>query len=149
MKKKLLLVSTCFALGAGVASAQSRVTGTVTDPDGNPVIGATVKVNGTKLVTVTDDNGKFVLSNVPASAGHLSISYIGMEPMRVSVAGNVKVVMHYSDTELDQAVVVAYGTAKKSSFTGSVSSVKGEKLAAIGRPAGWRTSDAKHGTARL
>ena len=131
MKKKLLLVSTCFALGAGVASAQSRVTGTVTDPDGNPVIGATVKVNGTKLVTVTDDNGKFVLSNVPASAGHLSISYIGMEPMRVSVAGNVKVVMHYSDTELDQAVVVAYGTAKKSSFTGSVSSVKGEKLAAM------------------
>ena len=131
MKKKLLLVSTCFALGAGVASAQSRVTGTVTDPDGNPVIGATVKVNGTKLVTVTDDNGKFVLSNVPASAEHLSISYIGMEPMRVSVAGNVKVTMSYNETELDEAVVVAYGTAKKSSFTGSVSSVKGEKLAAM------------------
>ena len=131
MKKKLLLVSTCFALGAGVASAQSRVTGTVTDPDGRPVIGATVKVNGTQLVTVTDDNGKFVLSNVPASAEHLSISYIGMEPMRVSVAGNVKVTMSYSETELDEAVVVAYGTAKKSSFTGSVSSVKGEKLAAM------------------
>lgn len=131
MKKKLLLVSTCFALGAGVASAQSRVTGTVTDPDGNPVIGATVKVNGTKLVTVTDDNGKFVLSNVPASAEHLSISYIGMEPMRVSVAGNVKVTMSYNETELDEAVVVAYSTAKKSSFTGSVSSVKGEKLAAM------------------
>ncbi len=131
MKKKLMLVSACFALSAGIASAQSRVTGTVTDTDGNPVIGATVKVEGTKLVTVTDDDGKFSFQSVPASAKHLMVSYIGMDAKRVSVSGNVRVTMAYKDTELDEAMVVAYGTAKKSSFTGSVSEIKGDKIATM------------------
>lgn len=132
MKKKLLLVSTCFALGAGVASAQSRVTGTVTDPDGNPVIGATVKVDGTRIVTMTDDNGKFSLSNVPASAKHLVVSYIGMDTKTANVSGNVKVVMNYNDTQLSEALVTAYGKQTRESFTGAATQLKGEVIEAKG-----------------
>ena len=108
--------------------AQKRVTGTVTDTDGQPVIGATVKVNGSKVVGVTDTDGKFVLPNVPASAKALSVSFIGMKTQEVAVSNNVAVVLAYDDSMLDEAVVVAYGVAKKGSFTGSVSQMKAKDL---------------------
>lgn len=108
--------------------AQKRVTGTVTDTDGQPVIGATVKVNGSKVVGVTDADGKFVLPNVPASAKALSVSFIGMKTQEVAVSNNVSVVLAYDDAMLDEAIVVAYGVAKKGSFTGSVSQMKAKDL---------------------
>ena len=108
--------------------AQKRVTGNVTDTDGAPVIGATIKVNGTKVAAVTDAEGKFVLPNVPASAKTLSVSYIGMKTQEVSVSNNVSVVLSYEDELLDEAIVVAYGVAKKGSFTGSVSQMKAKDL---------------------
>ena len=108
--------------------AQKRVTGNVTDADGAPVIGATIKVNGTKVAAVTDADGKFVLPNVPASAKTLSVSYIGMKTQEVSVSNNVSVVLAFEDELLDEAIVVAYGVAKKGSFTGSVSQMKAKDL---------------------
>ena len=108
--------------------AQKRVTGNVTDADGAPVIGATIKVNGTKVAAVTDAEGKFVLPNVPASAKTLSVSYIGMKTQEVSVSNNVSVVLAFEDELLDEAIVVAYGVAKKGSFTGSVSQMKAKDL---------------------
>ena len=108
--------------------AQKRVTGNVTDADGAPVIGATIKVNGTKVAAVTDAEGKFVLPNVPASAKTLSVSYIGMKTQEVSVSNNVAVVLAFEDELLDEAIVVAYGVAKKGSFTGSVSQMKAKDL---------------------
>lgn len=122
----LLLVGLLF--GAVTLMAQKRVTGNVTDADGAPVIGATIKVNGTKVAAVTDAEGKFVLPNVPASAKTLSVSYIGMKTQEVSVSNNVTVVLAFEDELLDEAIVVAYGVAKKGSFTGSVSQMKAKDL---------------------
>ncbi len=74
-------------------------------------------------------DGKFTLSNVPSSAKTLVVSFIGMASQEVSIKQNVSIILK-SDTEmLDDVVVVAYGTAKKSSFTGSATAVSGEKIA--------------------
>ncbi len=127
MNKKFVLLSACLLM-AGSAMAQKRVTGHVVDAEGLPVVGAHVRVPGTKLVTVTDDNGKFSFNSLPNSAKNLSISYIGMETQTVSVAGNVNVVMKLDDSLLEEAVVVGYGTVKKGDFTGSVGVVKSEDL---------------------
>ncbi len=124
-KQKLVLLGAALLLGAATASAQTRVKGRVTDSHGEPVMGAAIRVAGTKIVTTTDENGNFTLSNVPASAKHLNITYIGMQAATASISGNVNVVLR--DNELNEAVVVGYGTAKKlGTVVGSVKKVGGE-----------------------
>ena len=128
MNKKLVLLGAGLLLTAATASAQKLVTGKVTDSHGEPVMGATVRVAGTKILTTTDANGNFKLNNVPASAKKLNVSFIGMQPSTVSVAGNVSVVL--KDNELGEAVVIGYGTARKvGTVVGSVSKVGGEIIA--------------------
>ena len=128
MNKKLVLLLVGLLMAVASLFAQKRVTGTVADVNGEPLIGATVKVDGTKMAVVTDDKGNFVLPNVPASAKTLSFSYLGMKNQQVKVSGNMKVVLEYDETALDEAIVVAYGVAKKGSFTGSVSQMKAKDL---------------------
>ena len=128
MNKKLVLLGACALLGAATASAQKRVTGRVLDSAGHPVEGASVRVEGGRGVAVTDEMGNFTLKDVPASAKHLKVTYIGKQTQTVSIAGNVKVVMPDNENVLDEAMVVAYGTAKKSSFTGSAAQIKSEKI---------------------
>lgn len=129
MNKKLVLVGAALLMGASTVSAQKRVTGRVVDTDGAPVIGATVKVEGTKFVTITDEHGNFSLNGVPSSAKQLSVTSIGMQPATVSVAGNVRVVLKQNDRQLDEAVVVGYGTARKiGTVVGSVSTVSSDKV---------------------
>lgn len=128
MNKKLVLLGAGLLLTAATASAQQHVTGKVTDSHGQPVMGATVRVAGTKIVTTTDANGTFRLKNVPASAKKLQVSYIGMQPSTVSVAGNVQV--RLEDNELGEAVVVGYGTGQKvGTVVGSLKKVGGEAIA--------------------
>ncbi len=127
MNKKLVLLGASLLLTAASASAQKLVTGKVTDSHGEPVMGATVRVPGTKILTTTDASGNFKLSNVPASAKKLNVSFIGMQPTTVSVAGNVSVVL--KDNELGEAVVIGYGSAKKlGTVVGSVKKVGSEKI---------------------
>ena len=128
MNKKLVLLGATMLLTAASASAQKRVTGRVLDTDGQPIIGATVRVAGHKGVAVTDGEGRFQLQNVPASAQHLRITYIGKEEQTVSISGNVRVVLKDNDNTLDEAIVVGYGKVKKGDFTGSVTAVKGDQL---------------------
>ena len=112
-----------------LASAQSKqVTGTVANTDNRPIAGATVLVEGTTVGTTTDANGRFSIS-APAD-GTLKISFIGYQTQTVSVAGKTQInVSLQEDTQaIDDVIVVAYGTAKKESFTGSVSAVSGEEL---------------------
>ncbi|WP_244964569.1 SusC/RagA family TonB-linked outer membrane protein [Phocaeicola sartorii] len=130
MKRKLMLLLTCLFVGIGLVTAQiTKVTGTViSEEDGLPVVGASILVKGTTVGTVTDMDGKFTLSNVPSSAKTLLVSFIGMATQEVSIKANLQISLK-SDTEvLDEVMVVAYGTAKKASFTGSASVMKAGEI---------------------
>jgi len=108
--------------------AQSRITGNISDPNGEPIIGASVAVKGTTNGTITDMDGNFVLSANNNST--LVVSFIGFRKQEVNVAGksNIRIVL-LEDTELlDEVVVVGYGTQKKATLTGSVEQVKGDVL---------------------
>lgn len=123
----LMLVLSSFMY---VANAQQKnVQGLVTDPNGEPIIGASVVVKGTTNGTITDFDGKFTLSNVPEK-GIITISYIGYKGQDVPVAGKstLKVTLAEDTETLDEVVVVGYGTQKKSDVTGSMVSVGAKEL---------------------
>ena len=127
MEKRLMTFIACLFLSIGMALAQTQVSGTVTSSeDGSPVIGASIKVVGTNTGTVTDIDGNFSL-NVSANA-KLEVSYIGMVTKTVKAAKNMKIVLDTDNQSLDEVMVVAYGTAKKSAFTGSAAVVGSEEL---------------------
>ncbi|MCI5561373.1 MAG: TonB-dependent receptor [Phocaeicola sp.] len=137
MKKKLMLMLTFFFIGIGVALAQTqKVTGQViSEEDGEPVIGASVYVKGnTSIGTITDVDGNFTLTGIPASAKFLIVSFIGFTPQDVAIKPVVKVVLKSDAQLIDDVIVVAYGTAKKSSFTGAATSVDSKKLAKVQAP---------------
>ena len=123
---------TCIFLGIGMATAQvTKVTGKVySEADGEPVIGASVLVVGTTLGASTDIEGNFTIENVPTSATTLRVSYVGMTTQEVHIIKGkpIKVVLVEDGVALDDVMVVAYGTAKKSAFTGSASVVKSETI---------------------
>ena len=116
-------------LSCGVAFAQTSVTGkVVASEDGEPVIGASIKVAGTNTGTVTDVDGNFSL-NVPAGS-KLEITYIGMNPQTVKASSNMKIALTSDNKTLDEVVVVAYGTTTKASFTGSAAVMKDKDMSA-------------------
>lgn len=106
-----------------------KVTGKVTDATGAPVPGATVHVKGTSTGTVTDAEGNYSIT-VPDN-GVLVFTYIGYVTQEVTVAGQttVNIVLQTSQHDLEQVVVVGYGTQRKRDLTGTISSVKGEDIA--------------------
>ena len=114
-----------FPMGA---LAQSLVKGTVNDEAGEPIIGATVKVQGTNTGAITDFNGNFQIQ--AASNATLNISYVGYVPQSVKVAGktNITVVLKEDAQMLNDVVVVGYGTMKKSDISGSVATVDQEAV---------------------
>lgn len=134
MKRKLKLFLALFFVGIGVVMAQTQVRGTVTDENGEPVIGASVLVKGTTVGTVTDIDGKFTLPEVPNSAKTLMISYIGMVTQEVAIAPNLQVVLKSDTRALEEVVVVGYGTQRKKDVTSSISKVSGDALANLATP---------------
>ncbi|NDW13850.1 TonB-dependent receptor [Bacteroides sp. 214] len=133
MKRKFMLLLTCLFIGYGLVTAQNQtVTGNViSEEDGQPVIGASVLVKGTTLGAITDMNGNFSIPNVPSTAKTLQISFVGMKSQEVAVKPNVKIVLKPDTEILDEVVIVAYGSAKKSSLTGSVEIVKSEQISKV------------------
>ena len=128
MEKRIKMLFATLFLCVGMAVAQTQVTGTViSDEDGEPVIGATILVVGTNVGTVTDTNGKFKIA-CPEGKSVLSISYVGMEPIEVSARANMRIILKSDSKDLDEIVVVAYGTAKKQSITGAVSSIDAKDI---------------------
>lgn len=111
---------------ASSALAQNKVTGTVVDENGDPVIGATVMVVGTKNGTVTDINGHFKI-DAPAKA-KLKISYIGYMPQTISNLNSPKVVLKEDGNNLEDVVVVGYGALKQKNVTGAVEVINTEEL---------------------
>jgi TonB-linked SusC/RagA family outer membrane protein len=121
--------------------ATTKCTGIVTQRDGEPIIGASITVKGTKNIAVTDIDGKFSLSGVKQGAV-LVISYVGCETKLITWNGTpLNVVLN--DITLDEVVVVGYGTQKKINVTGAVSQVGSEVLE--GRPVA-EVSQALQGT---
>ena len=128
MEKRLMMFMAALFLMVGTALAQTKVNGTVTSQDdGQPVIGASVLVVGTQIGTVTDANGRFSLT-LPEGRKTLRITYVGMEPIVVSARPNMRIMLTTDQKALDEVIVVAYGTATKSSFTGAASKIDADKI---------------------
>lgn len=121
----------CFFLSVGIVCAQtSTVSGIVVSEDDNePIIGASVLVKGTTIGTVTGMDGQYRIEGVPAGAKTLVISYVGMKTHEMPIkSGMQKVVLHSNSEMIDEVVVVAYGTQKKSSFTGAASTLGSQSI---------------------
>ncbi|MDY3847855.1 MAG: TonB-dependent receptor [Prevotella sp.] len=128
MEKRIKLLFACLFLCVGMAMAQTKVSGTVLSyEDNEPVVGAAVRVVGTNIGTVTDLNGKFSIT-CPQGKNTLNISYVGMEPIQVSARANMRILLKSDAQNLDEIVVVAYGTSTKGTFTGSAGVMKSDKL---------------------
>lgn len=114
------------------AFAQKTVTGTVKDAKGEPLIGVTVFVDG-KPGSITDIDGNFSIPNASPSS-KVKVSYIGYKEQTVTLgnSSNINIVLQEDNAQLDEVVVVGYGTMKKSDLTGSIASTDGSKLAAKG-----------------
>ena len=133
MKTKCLffIMSTMMLCSASIFAQQKTVSGVVTEADGMPVIGASILVKGTSVSTASDIDGNFSI-NVPDGASTLVFTYVGLRPKEVAVTGSVmNVVLENSLTDLEEVVVIGYGTVKKKDLTGSVVSVSGDKLQAV------------------
>ena len=122
----LLLSLVCF-----VGYAQQTVTGTVKDASGEPMIGVTVMADG-QAAAVTDIDGNFSIPDVKPST-NLTFSYVGYLDQNVKVGSqsSVSITMKEDEQQLDQVVVVGYGTMKKKDLTGSVASVKADDIAHV------------------
>ena len=128
MEKRIKMLFACLFLFVGMAMAQTKVSGTVLSyEDNEPVVGAAVRVVGTNTGAVTDIHGKFTIT-CPAGKNTLSISYVGMESIEVSARANMRILLKNDAQNLDEIVVVAYGTAKKQSITGAVSSIDAKEI---------------------
>ena len=125
------MVALLFA-SIGIASAQNTITVTgkvVAEGDGQPIAGAYVLVNGTTIGTITDAEGKFGIKSVPADAKEIIVTFLGMTTASAPVSANpLHIVMQEDSHFLEETIVVAYGTATKSSFTGSAAMVKAETI---------------------
>jgi TonB-linked SusC/RagA family outer membrane protein len=136
MKKKIsfsfgkgILLAFMWIISLAMFAQQITVKGTVKDTKGEPLIGVTVRVEGTSMGTITDMDGVFTLSNVPTDAT-LEFSYVGMKTQRIPVNGrtSIDVVMEEEAEMLEEVVVVGYGTMRKKDLTGSVIQVRPDKL---------------------
>ena len=124
MEKRLFMFLAGLFLSIGMAVAQTQMTGTVVSgEDGEPIVGASVKVSGTKTGTITDVDGKFAL-NVPEGT-KLVVTYLGMLPKTVnaSVSGAMKIKLDPDNKVLDEVVVTAMGITREKKALGYASQV--------------------------
>ena len=110
--------------------AQRTVTGVVVDDNGEPLIGAAVRVQGTTDGTITDMDGLFSLQNV-AEGATVEVSYMGYLPQQLKAASDMRVVLQEDVQRLEDVIVVGYGAAKIKDLTSPIDVVKGEELTAV------------------
>ena len=127
LRHSFLALALCSTLG--VFSQTRNVNGRVVDQNGEPIIGASAVVKGTKLGVVTDLNGNFSLQNAPEQ-GIIEISYMGYKTLRLKVgtSGMLKAVMQEDAQVLNDVVVVGYGTVKKANVVGSIAKIGSESF---------------------
>ena len=124
-----LMVLGMLTAGSLGAYAQNTVTGTVVDASGEPLIGASVQVKGTKSGAVTDLDGHFTISNVK-DGSDITISYVGYTSQTLTLKGSapVTVTLQEDNQMLNDVVVIGYGSVKKSDLTSAVSKMSGEAI---------------------
>ncbi len=130
MRKLFLILMTLLACSWSAIAQTRTVSGEVVQAsDGEPVVGATVMPVGGGQGVATDVDGKFTLA-VPANVKTLQVSYIGMQTRHVDINFNtpMRIELQAVTSNLDEVMVVAYGTAKKSAYTGSASVVNSESI---------------------
>lgn len=115
-----------IVLGTMSVLAQKTVTGQINDNNGEPLIGVSIAVQGTATGTISDINGNYSIK-LPEDKNVLLFSYMGYSPKEVKVGNQsvLNVILEEKNTELDEIVVVGYGTQKKANLTGAVSTLKG------------------------
>ena len=130
MGKKILFLLVCALMSVNMVFAQtSQVTGTVIDSEtGEPLIGAQVKVEGTNIGALTDLDGKFTLKNLPRSAKQVVVSYMGMNTVTAYIKPHMAITLTADAQDMNEVMVVAYGTQKKGTFTGSAAIVGAEDI---------------------
>ena len=127
MKKRLTMLMATMLLCI-VAVAQTKVNGTVlSQEDGQPIIGAAVRVEGAKTGMLTDVNGRFSVT-LPQGKTQITVSYLGYEPKTVAAKNGMRVFLKQDAASLDEVLVVAYGTQKKSAFTGSAAQIDSKTI---------------------
>lgn len=126
MPQRMLALICGLILSVGAFAQQIAVKGHVKDASGEPIIGATVRVEGQTGGAVTDFDGNFTL-NAPKGAT-LNVSYIGYEDVQATASANVVITMVEDQKALEEVVVIGYGRAKKGDLTGSVSAMKPDDL---------------------
>ena len=130
MKKQVSLLLAMLFLCIGWVNAQvSQVSGTViSEEDGLPVVGATILVKGTTVGTVTDIDGNFIITGIPENATMVQVSYVGLKTQELTIKPVLNIVLKSDSELLDEVMVVAYGVAKKESFTGSATTVSAKNV---------------------
>lgn len=128
-KALLFLILVYSSINYGYAQSKS-VTGTVTDAEtAEPLIGVVVSIKGSTVGTQTDVNGKFKL-NVPSTSTVLQLKYLGFITKEVAVGdkSDLKITLKQDLTNLNEVVVIGYGTVNRRDLTGSVGSIKGSEI---------------------
>jgi TonB-linked SusC/RagA family outer membrane protein len=136
MRKLTFLLACLFLVGVGLVNAQSKsISGKVFFvDDGQPVIGATVKVKGTTVGTITGTSGEFKIS-LQGNAKDLVVSYVGMKTIEVEAKNNLVVRMEADSRQIGEVVVTALGISREKKSLGySVQEVKGSELTKGGNP---------------
>lgn len=123
---KRVLLSSALLLVSTFTFAQSKVSGTVKDANGDPLIGVSVMEVGTNNGAVTDINGNYTLNVKPGAK--LKLSYIGFTSQTVKAGSNSQIVLQEDNTALNEVVVVGYGTMRRKDVTSSITTVKAEDL---------------------
>src|SRR5215831_15467345 len=130
MRKLLMLLLAVVCL-IGHAAAQNRtVTGTVTDPSGSPVSNTSILIKGTSIGTTSKSDGTYSLT-IPATARVLQFSAVGYGLMEITIGnkGVINASLQPADKNLQEVVVVGYGTQKRKDVTASIATVKGAVIA--------------------
>jgi len=135
MRKKIyttcvFVLLACFSSIVALAQQQRQITGVVSDKQGLTLPGAIVSVKGTTIKTATDNKGAFSVS-APAGQNTLVFTFVGMQSSEVVVGphqNDLQITLENASRDLNEVVVVGYGTQKKADLTGSVASIKGSDL---------------------
>jgi TonB-linked SusC/RagA family outer membrane protein len=135
-KTTLLLMLLLTTLLPIAAQTPRTLTGTVLDEQSQPIIGANIVVIDTKLGTATDLDGHFTLPNLPPTARQIRITYLGYVAQTIDIAGKqtLQIQLTTSDTQLNDLIVVGYGTQKKAHLTGAIATIAPEDIKDLSGP---------------